>query len=496
MVTRRVLSARAAPTGEAAASNGVLHSATIIASSNHDPMPSSSSPPSPSPTPDFLPSPHYSSTSTTSAPSAPLLPSVAQVQAQSSSPQSSPHSSPRLRPRHVKSRSADRELLVNSPSKWRSVYTRGYTTLLMLAGFVLLIYLGHIPLMLLVFFLQLLMFRELQALSRVLSSKAVLPSFRPLHWYWFSLAVFFTYGKVYDYYFHTHTPYHTFLSFSLYCVGVLLFVWSLRRGYYKYQFEMFAWIHLTLLLIVMQSTFVVVNMFHGLIWFILPALLIVSNDCWAYVFGFFFGRTPLIRLSPKKTWEGFIGAFGMTLLTSVFLSSTLSRFSTMICPKLDMSLSTPSLCVTPPVFIPTPHHLPSLLTSLLSFLLPPGLAPHTLLISPFQLHALSLSIFASLIAPFGGFFASGFKRAFRIKDFGESIPGHGGVTDRMDCQVLMGFFVWAYYEAFVVEEGVGERMSRVMKMVERMDVDEVQRLVAQLQDMLQAQGVALSRGGQ
>jgi phosphatidate cytidylyltransferase len=33
------------------------------------------------------------------------------------------------------------------------------------------------------------------------------------------------------------------------------------------------------------------------------------------------------------------------------------------------------------------------------------------------------------------FFASGFKRAFKIKDFGDSIPGHGGITDRMDCQV-------------------------------------------------------------
>jgi phosphatidate cytidylyltransferase len=44
-------------------------------------------------------------------------------------------------------------------------------------------------------------------------------------------------------------------------------------------------------------------------------------------------------------------------------------------------------------------------------------------------------LFASIIAPFGGFFASGFKRAFKIKDFGDSIPGHGGITDRMDCQV-------------------------------------------------------------
>lgn len=44
-----------------------------------------------------------------------------------------------------------------------------------------------------------------------------------------------------------------------------------------------------------------------------------------------------------------------------------------------------------------------------------------------------LSLFASLIAPFGGFFASGFKRAIKIKDFADVIPGHGGITDRMDC---------------------------------------------------------------
>jgi phosphatidate cytidylyltransferase len=46
-----------------------------------------------------------------------------------------------------------------------------------------------------------------------------------------------------------------------------------------------------------------------------------------------------------------------------------------------------------------------------------------------------MACFASLVAPFGGFFASGFKRAFNIKDFGDSIPGHGGMTDRMDCQL-------------------------------------------------------------
>lgn len=34
---------------------------------------------------------------------------------------------------------------------------------------------------------------------------------------------------------------------------------------------------------------------------------------------------------------------------------------------------------------------------------------------PFVLHSFSLSMFSSVIGPFGGFFASGFKRAFKIK---------------------------------------------------------------------------------
>jgi hypothetical protein len=36
-------------------------------------------------------------------------------------------------------------------------------------------------------------------------------------------------------------------------------------------------------------------------------------------------------------------------------------------------------------------------------------------VMPVQWHALALGLFASIIAPFGGFFASGFKRAFKFK---------------------------------------------------------------------------------
>lgn len=60
-----------------------------------------------------------------------------------------------------------------------------------------------------------------------------------------------------------------------------------------------------------------------------------------------------------------------------------------------------------------------------------------------------LALFVSLVGPFGGFFASGFKRAFKIKDFGDVIPGHGGLMDRFDCQLLMGTFVNVYIYSFI-----------------------------------------------
>ncbi|KAF5092235.1 hypothetical protein D0Z03_002963, partial [Geotrichum reessii] len=65
-----------------------------------------------------------------------------------------------------------------------------------------------------------------------------------------------------------------------------------------------------------------------------------------------------------------------------------------------------------------------------------------------------LATFASLIAPFGGFFASGLKRTFKVKDFGNTIPGHGGIVDRFDCQFVMGFFSYLYYDTFVATHGV------------------------------------------
>lgn len=61
-------------------------------------------------------------------------------------------------------------------------------------------------------------------------------------------------------------------------------------------------------------------------WFFVPASLVICNDVMAYVCGKLFGKTPLIKLSPKKTVEGFIGAFFCTLLFSLAVSSpTISK---------------------------------------------------------------------------------------------------------------------------------------------------------------------------
>lgn len=69
-----------------------------------------------------------------------------------------------------------------------------------------------------------------------------------------------------------------------------------------------------------------------MIWFVVPVMMIVCNDVMAYMFGFFFGKTPLIKLSPKKTWEGFIGGGFATVIFGVVFSYFLCRYQFFVCP--------------------------------------------------------------------------------------------------------------------------------------------------------------------
>lgn len=94
-----------------------------------------------------------------------------------------------------------------------------------------------------------------------------------------------------------------------------------------------------------------------------------------------------------------------------------------------------------------------------------------------------LGFFAGFIAPFGGFFASGVKRAFKIKEFGESIPGHGGITDRMDCQILMGMFTCVWLNSVVLRQppSVSMVMLQVMSMTTEDQIKLLEKLKANLE---------------
>lgn len=64
----------------------------------------------------------------------------------------------------------------------------------------------------------------------------------------------------------------------------------------------------------------------GVVRFVFPVSLVTCNDIAAYFFGCLFGRTPLIRVSPRKTWEGFVGGFLATVMFGFFVLVHFMKF--------------------------------------------------------------------------------------------------------------------------------------------------------------------------
>ncbi|KAF9268915.1 hypothetical protein L218DRAFT_954343 [Marasmius fiardii PR-910] len=393
--------------------------------------------------------------------------------------------------------------------KKQNILTRTLWTFIMIGGFIALLLLGHAYMIILVMLCQTLVYREVIALFSLKSTPAPGSSERrngngkdpwskTLNWYFFAVTNYFLYGESIIYYFkhvvfsdaqlHAFATNHRIISFTLYIIGFVGFVTSLKKGYLKQQFGLFCWVHMSLLLIVVSSHFVVNNILEGLIWFWVPASLVICNDVFAYVCGITLGRTPLIKLSPKKTVEGFLGAFWCTMVFSLLWGAYFMRFKYMICPVHDLGVNAWSNvdCVPNPVFQWKEWTIPEPFTSLISTAL--GRTVTTIPYVPYFGHLLVMSSFASLVAPFGGFFASGFKRAFNIKDFGHSIPGHGGMTDRMDCQFLMGVFTYVYYSSLIRQHSVSVG-SVLQTIVRGLTVDEQLELMADLRRYLEGMGV-------
>ena len=123
----------------------------------------------------------------------------------------------------------------------------------------------------------------------------------------------------------------------------------------------------------------------------------MMNDIGAYFIGLFFGKHKMNeRISPKKTWEGFVGGVVFSLIASLTFA--------LICAALGKPIL--------PIF---------------------GL-PHLYFL-------IIISILLPLIADVGDFVFSSVKRSFGVKDFSQLLPGHGGILDRIDSLIFASALV-------------------------------------------------------
>ncbi|MDH5365897.1 MAG: phosphatidate cytidylyltransferase [Cyclobacteriaceae bacterium] len=126
-------------------------------------------------------------------------------------------------------------------------------------------------------------------------------------------------------------------------------------------------------------------------------LMLWASDTGAYFAGTYFGRRKLFeRISPKKTWEGFIGG----LFLAIAMAYGLSLYF---------------------------HDL-----------------------NPYQW--IMAGVIMTVCGTYGDLVESLFKRSMSIKDSGTAIPGHGGFLDRFDGLLLSIPFIITFLEIFWLEK--------------------------------------------
>ena len=192
------------------------------------------------------------------------------------------------------------------------------------------------------------------------------------------------------------------LFFALFFAGLTIFAvqnkmipaktkWMVLGGFVYISFP------ITLLINLRDSFFLTNEMFTHLDFGkVLACSIIFSiwiNDTMAYLVGSFVGKTPLTKVSPKKTWEGTIGGV--------------------------------LLCVV--------------VIALVAYLF------KLLAVKDAAIIAILCSIFGTL----GDLFESKLKRMADVKDSGSFMPGHGGFLDRFDSLLLAVPAVWVYVQFFL-----------------------------------------------
>jgi phosphatidate cytidylyltransferase len=140
------------------------------------------------------------------------------------------------------------------------------------------------------------------------------------------------------------------------------------------------------------AAFAVDGSFHYEV--IVGSLLILwASDTGAYFAGTKFGKTKLFeRVSPKKSWEGFLGGAALAFLVAYFLSKNFNSL-----PEWKW---------------------------------------------------LSIATIIIIAGTYGDLIESLFKRSIEIKDSGRSLPGHGGFMDRFDGLLLSAPFIATFLKIF------------------------------------------------
>ncbi len=125
---------------------------------------------------------------------------------------------------------------------------------------------------------------------------------------------------------------------------------------------------------------------------IMPCGIIFSiwiNDTMAYIVGSFIGKTPLTKISPKKTWEGTIGGALLCIITISLIGKATGFY--------------------------TPENW------------------------------IVIAICCAIFGTIGDLLESKLKRMAKVKDSGNIMPGHGGFLDRFDSLLVATPFVALYY---------------------------------------------------